>query len=50
MNIATINTYLRYINLVLVVGMDPDPKSDVDTRIWIETASGYDRRTKRVSS
>jgi hypothetical protein len=54
MKLRTINRFLRHLGLVLVVeidwesrceGSDPSP-----TRLWLDTAAGYDRRNQKYEA
>jgi len=43
-----INSMLRYVGLVLVVGMSIED-NDEPTILWLESAKGYDARTKKAA-
>jgi len=46
-SLETINKGLRFVGLVLVVGMSVE-NNDEPTFLWLESAKGYDARTKKT--
>ncbi len=46
--LASLNRWLRYIGLVLVIQIDNEHQ--LPTRLWLERAQSYDRRTQKVKA